>query len=209
MKLKAVIVLIIVIITGCSVNANTGIDNLWFAPTKMYVTPIELSSNERELVSLFSGMSPYMLQYAISDDVKSINFDYTDYSDSENPKTETIFGLVNDSKETLKGRIAILYDSEQARISVETNRSIFSLLKQFNKNKSNSSMVTLYLNRPYKIILNEPVPIMVVIKTNSLVSPDTKIEELINSPEIFEQFDSSYLITVTFYDKFIDSRPDH
>lgn len=90
MKLKTVFLLLIIIMTGCSISVNSGNDNTWVVPSKMYVTPIELSINERELVSLFSGMSSYMLGYAINDDIKSINFNYIDYSDPENPKTETM-----------------------------------------------------------------------------------------------------------------------
>jgi hypothetical protein len=205
MKLKTFIVLIVIIIAGFIINQYTNIDNLLFVPAEMSVTPIELNRRERELVSLFSDMSPYMLKYAINDDVKSIQYEFTDYSDAENPKTETLFSLINDSKEMLKGTIAISYDLNQARITVK-NDSIASVLKEFNEIYPDVTTFTLYLNEPYKIELNEPVPIMAVIKTKSSMMPDKTVEDFVENPEFFKQYENVYLITVTFYDKFIDLR---
>lgn len=205
MKLRVFIVLIVIIVAGCIINQYTDINNIFFLPAEMSVTPIELNIRERELVSLYSDMSPYMLKYAINDDVKSIHYEFTDYSDAENPRTETLFGLINDSKEMLKGTIAISDNHEQARITVK-NDSIASVLKEFNGISSDVTTFTWYLNEPYKIELNEPVPIMAVIKTKSSMMPDKTIEDFVKNPEFIKQYENVYLITVTFYDKFIDLR---
>lgn len=205
MKLKTFIVMIFIIIAGCIINQYTNINNALMVPAEMTVAPIELNRRERELVSLFSDMNPFMLKYAINDDVKSIHYDFTDYSDAENPRTETLFGLINDSKEMLKGTIAISDNHEQARITVK-NESIESVLKEFKGISSDVTTFTWYLNQPYKIELNEPVPIMAVIKTKSSMMPDKTIEDFVKNPEFITQYENVYLITVTFYDKFIDLR---
>lgn len=194
MKIKYSLLLIIVLftITSCSLSTNIG------SKVDMYVSPSELTKKEIDLVSLFSGMRPYLFTYSISGNVKGANINFTDYSDAYNPKTETLFGFINHSG-TLKGRIAISEGSNQIRIVSELDTGTASIHKTLESDGLATRI--LFLNKPHKIVIGESIPLAVILQSKNMkIKEINQVDEFIKNPKLFEQYDNSYVVTITFYD---------
>jgi hypothetical protein len=192
MKIKFFLMLVIVLIfTSCSSESNIASD-------EMYVSPKELDKKERSLVSLFSDMNPRLFNYSTSGSIRGAYIRFTDYSDEDNLKTETLLSFGNDSN-SLKGRIAISDKSDQIRIAIESDFSSSSIQKQLDS--ATLSGRILYLNRTHEVIIGEPIPLAVILKSKNLKPIETnQVEDFMKNPQLFEQYDNSYVVTITFYE---------
>lgn len=192
MKIKFLFLLVsVLILTSCSSEVNIDSD-------EMYVSPKELTEKERNLVSLFSDMNPRLFNYSISGNVKGAYIRFADYSDESNIKTETLFSFSNGS-ESLKRRIAISDKSDQIRIAVESDFSSTSIQKKLDSDALSERI--LYLNRTQEIIIGEPIPLAVILKSKNIKPIETnQIEDFMKNPKLFEPYDNSYVVTITFYD---------
>lgn len=196
MKIKFLLMLVFVLIfTSCSSKVNIGGD-------EMYVSPEKLTEKERSMINLFSDMNPRLFNYSTSGNVKSAYIRFADYSDTVNPKTETLLSFGNDSK-VLKGRIAISDKPDQIRIAIESYFSSSSIQKQLDSAALSERI--LYLNRTHEVIIGEPIPLAVILKSKNLKPIETnQIEDFMKNPKLFEQYDNSYVVTITFYDNLQD-----
>jgi hypothetical protein len=182
---------VVLIFTSCSSESNIG-------SNEMYVSPKELTEKERSLVSLFSDMNPRLFNYSTSGSIRCAYIRFADYSDEDNLKTETLLSFRNDSN-SLKGRIAISDKSDQIRISIESDFSSSSIQKQLDLAVLSGRI--LYLNRTHEVIIGEPIPLALILKSKNLKPIETnQIEDFMKNPNLFEQYDVSYLVTITFYD---------
>lgn len=197
MKIKFLFLLVVVLIfTSCSSKVNIGGD-------EMYVSPEKLTEKERSMISLFSDMNPNLFNYSISGNIRGAYIRFTDYSNAVNPKTETLLSFSNDS-ESLKGRIAISDKTDQIRIAVESEFSLSSIQKQLYSDALSERI--LYLNRTHEIIIGEPTPLAVILKSKNIKPIETnQIEDFMKNPNLFEQYDNSYVVTITFYDNLQDN----
>jgi hypothetical protein len=193
MKIKFLLMLVFVLIfTSCSSESNIG-------SNEMYVSPKELTKKERSLVNLFSDMNPRLFNYSISGNVRGAYIRFADYSDESNIKTETLFSFSNDS-ESLKRRIAISDKLDQIRIAVESDFSSTSIQKQLDSAALSGRII--YLNRTHEVIIGEPIPLAVILKSKNLKLKETnQVEDFMKNPQLFEQYDNSYVVTITFYDE--------
>jgi hypothetical protein len=192
MKIKFFLMLVFVLIfTSCSSESNIASD-------EMYVSPKGLDEKERSLVSLFSDMNPRLFSYSTSGSIRGAYIRFTDYSDEDNLKTETLLSFGNDSN-SLKGRIAISDKSDQIRIAIESYFSSSSIQKQFDSAALSGRV--LYLNRTHEVIIGEPIPLAVILKSKNLKPIETnQVEDFMKNPQLFEQYDNSYVVTITFYE---------
>jgi hypothetical protein len=192
MKIKFLFLLVsVLILTSC--NSDVNIDS-----AEMYVSPKELDEKERSLVNLFSDMNPRLFNYSISGNVRGAYIRFADYSDESNIKTETLFSFSNDS-ESLKRRIAISDKSDQIRIAVESDFSSTSIQKQLDSAALSGRII--YLNRTHEVIIGEPIPLAVILKSINLKPIETnQVEDFMKNHNLFEQYDNSYVVTITFYD---------
>lgn len=196
MKIKFLLMLVFVLIfTSCSSESNIDSD-------EMYVSPKELTEKERSLVSLFSDMNPRLFNYSTNGNIRGAYIRFTDYSDESKLKTETLLSFRNDSK-SLKGRIAVSDKSDQIRIAIESYFSSSSIQKQLDSAALSERI--LYLNRTHEVIIGEPIPLAVILKSKNLKPIETnQIEDFMKNPKLFEQYDNSYVVTITFYDNLQD-----
>lgn len=103
----------------------------------------------------------------------------------------------------LKGKIAISDKSDQIRIAVESEFSLSSIQKQLDSAALSERI--LYLNRTHEVIIGEPIPLAVILKSKNLKPRETnQIEDFMKNPNLFEQYDNSYVVTITFYDSLQD-----
>jgi hypothetical protein len=59
----------------------------------------------------------------------------------------------------------------------------------------------LYLNRTHEVIIGEPIPLAIILKSKNLKPIETnQVEDFMKNPQLFEQYDNSYVVTITFYE---------
>lgn len=191
-------------LNGC--NADVKTENY----PGMFVAPAELNEDERKILDLAGDGKTEIFNYSVNENIKSLKFKVTDYSDTDNPKVVDLFSF-NKESEDLKGRLAVSFNSEnEIKVSVEAGDSVISGSHKSVESIEDKSTGTSfsYLQEPYEIVIGEPVPVAAILKTSSNVRPSYFAEDYIKNPELFKQYDSSYLFTVTFYDKPLSELPE-
>jgi hypothetical protein len=209
MKKYFVIYLIIAVmlLNGCSVEVKTENN------PDMFISPAELNETEQKILNLVGEGKTKIFNFSINEDVKSMKFKVTDYSDADNPKVVDLFGFNNESG-SLKGRLSVSFSNEnEIKVAVETGDSTIhgsSRTDKIDENIADKSSGTslCYLHDSYEISIEKPVPLAVILKTDSDVRSTYFVENYISNPNLFKQYDNSYLLTVTFYDKHLNELPD-
>lgn len=195
------------LLNGCSVEVKTENN------PDMFISPAELNETEQKILNLVGEGKTKIFNFSINEDVKSMKFKVTDYSDADNPKVVDLFGFNNESG-SLKGRLSVSFSNEnEIKVAVETGDSTIhgsSRTDKIDENIADKSSGTslCYLHDSYEISIEKPVPLAVILKTDSDVRSTYFVENYISNPNLFKQYDNSYLLTVTFYDKHLNELPD-
>lgn len=196
------------LLNGCSVEVKTENN------PDMFISPAELNETEQKILDLVGEGKTKIFDFSVNEEVKSMKFKVTDYSDADNPKIVDLFGFNNES-ENSKGRLSVSFSNEnEIKVAVETEDSTIYSSSKTDKiidegiaDKSSGTSLC-YLKDSYNVSVEEPVPLAVILKTDSDVRSTYFVENYISNPELFKQYDNSYLLTVTFYNKPLNELPD-
>ncbi|MPW27329.1 hypothetical protein GC105_16305 [Alkalibaculum sp. M08DMB] len=166
-----------------------------------YISPAQLTSNQEELLDLTidSNEKGMIYDYRVSENIKSILFEVTEYSYGDNPivvshgelffsETEGQFYLSYDNTSE-KLRLALRSGSGTSRITLESDP----------KDKDNDNPRSqLYLSSNYKIIAGDKIPISLVLEGNSEEMSIWNMEKYLEEPELLKEYTKAHLVTITF-----------
>jgi len=194
MKKIYIILLVIVLISlsGCSDNSSET-----NSAEGMSINSVSLDKDE-SIKTPTLGFLPKIYDYVVSDNIKTMLIEVTDYSDINNPKIVSSYAYKL-SKETLNGRIYLHYNTDENELSIELKTEkkidkISNILDIYDKTDSYAMSFT----NESRIKEGKLIPLIAILYADSF----SEIENFLNNPKHHDgNYSSAYQISITFFDK--------